>query len=233
MTVWMLVALGCVGSYLLGGIPFGLIAGKLKQVDIRQAGSGNIGATNVGRLLGLRWGLGVLALDTLKGFIPTMAAGLFLSGAQAAETLSDTGCTIGWLLVGLCAVLGHDYSPFLRFRGGKGVSTSFGVALGVYPNLALPVLLVAAVWGVVVALWRMSSLGSIVAGVSFPAAYILLAWLRGDPVMRHWPFLTGTLFLGVLIVIRHRANLARILDGTERRLGRVKLSDTSCPPPPG
>ena len=233
MTVWLFVVLGCVGSYLLGGIPFGLIAGKLKQVDIRQAGSGNIGATNAGRLLGLRWGLGVLALDTLKGLVPTMAAGQFLSRAQTAETLSDTGWAISWLLVGLCAVLGHDYSPFLRFRGGKGVSTSFGMALGVYPYLTLPVLFVAAVWGVVVALWRMSSLGSIVAGVSLPAAYLLLAWLCGDPVLRHWPFLTSTLFLGVLIVIRHRANLARIRDGTERRLGRIKPSDTSCPPAPG
>ena len=233
MTIWLFVALGCVGSYLLGSIPFGLLAGKLKRVDIRQAGSGNIGATNVGRLLGLRWGLGVFALDTLKGFAPTMAAGQFLSEASAAETLSDTGRLLSWVLVGLCAVLGHDFSPFLRFRGGKGVSTSFGTALGVYPYLALPVLLVAAVWGFVVALWRMSSLGSIVAGVSLPAAYLLVAWLRGDAFMRHWPFLTGTLFLAVLLVIRHRANFARILDGTESRLGSVNPSDTACPPPAG
>jgi len=131
----MMVAGGAamvVAAYLVGAIPIGVLLARRGGVDLRAVGSGNIGATNVGRALGRRWGLVCLVLDIGKGLVPTAAAGVILH-ARCAEL--PAGVMGLWVLVGLAAVLGHVFSVFLGFGGGKGVATSIGVGLGVFPYL--------------------------------------------------------------------------------------------------
>src|SRR5688500_3543146 len=120
-------------AYVLGSIPFGLIVGKSKGVDPRTAGSGNIGATNVGRLLGKRFFLLVFLLDLLKGMLPMLAAKWILRDAP-----EEPKTYLLWLLVGFTAILGHMFSLFLGFKGGKGVATSSGVVLGLFPYFTIP-----------------------------------------------------------------------------------------------
>lgn len=219
-----------IGSFLLGSIPFGFLAGRFRGIDVRRSGSGNIGATNVARLLGRRWGMAVFILDFLKGLIATVATGRILA-AGLSEGWHESTSTIIWLSAAFCAVLGHNFSPFLGFRGGKGVSTSFGVALGIFPHLTLPTVIALTVWGISLTLTRMSSLASIAASVALPVSYVVLAWTRDDAVVRHWPFVTFTLLLGAMAVIRHRANLARILTGKETRIGQIESADTGSSVP--
>jgi len=219
MTFYM-VALACaVGAYLVGGIPVGLILGLFKGVDVRRFGSGNIGAMNVGRVLGRAWGLAVFAIDALKGFVPTLVAGGLLWRFGPPSTIAnESGRAICWLAVGLCAVLGHNFSPFLRFRGGKGVSTSLGVALAIYPFLTFPALGGLGIWVVGMLLTRMSSVGSLAGGLAFPVLVIVMN--TGEHSMPQlWPYLAFALAVSGLVVIRHRANIARILTGTEARAG--------------
>ena len=231
MNLLTFTAVACLGSYLVGGIPFGLVIGRLKGIDIRRVGSGNIGAANVGRALGRSWGVAVFVLDAFKGFVAAFATGWLLSGPITVEGETDTIRSLCWLAAGLCAVLGHNHSPYLRLRGGKGVSTSLGVALGIYPHLTLPALAGLATWVGCVAIWRMSSLGSISAAVMFPIVYAFLAWRAHGSVLRDWPFLTFTLLVGVMVVVRHRANIARMLAGTEARIGQPRRADGSRPDP--
>src|SRR4051794_39210345 len=121
-------------SYVLGSIPFGLLVGLSKGVDPRTAGSGNIGATNVGRLLGGRYFAIVFALDFLKGLIPTLAASWVVHRHGAEQ---GTMIYALWLAIGFATILGHMFSIFLAFKGGKGVATSTGVMLGVFPDYTL------------------------------------------------------------------------------------------------
>ncbi|MBU0637364.1 MAG: glycerol-3-phosphate acyltransferase, partial [Planctomycetes bacterium] len=124
MYAWLFI----IGAFLLGSIPFGLLIGLARGVDIREHGSRNIGATNAGRVLGRKWGYLCLLLDILKGFVPTLAASFVLI-AEPAESVM----LVQWMLVGLAAVLGHTFPIYLKFRGGKGVATTIGVALGIFP----------------------------------------------------------------------------------------------------
>ncbi len=137
-------------GYLIGSVPFGLIVGLCRGVDVRKAGSGNIGATNVGRLLGRQFFLLTFFLDMLKGLVPMLGAGAVLhwSVRLPHETPADGRIDyLLWLAVGFATVLGHMFSIFLGLRGGKGVATSTGVVAGVFPYFTLPVLVAAAVWG--------------------------------------------------------------------------------------
>jgi glycerol-3-phosphate acyltransferase PlsY len=215
------------GSYLVGGVPCGWIVGKLKGVDVRKGGSGNIGAANVARLLGRKWGIAVFLLDLTKGLAPAIVVGNVLAASQNAGAADASTRSLCWLLAGLCAVLGHNYSPYLGFRGGKGVATSFGVALGVYPYLTLPAVAAFGVWAVGFRATRMSSVGSICAGVLFPLFYAAMTWYRGVSLGDHWPFLLFALTTSALLLLRHRENIARILAGTEARVGRTEISDES------
>lgn len=185
-------------AYLLGSIPTGVIVARVVGgSDPRSQGSGNIGATNVARTLGRKAGIVTLVGDALKGFLPTAwAAGAFASPWGAAT-------------VGLAAFVGHLYPVYLRFQGGKGVATGLGIFLALAPG---PVLLAAAVFGGVVWKWRMVSLGSLAAAGSLP----LFAGFLGHPVA---VVLSGLVVAG-LTLWKHRGNLQRILDGTERRIGR-------------
>jgi acyl phosphate:glycerol-3-phosphate acyltransferase len=189
-------ALLVIFSYLLGSVPSGLIIGKLSGLDVRKAGSGNIGATNVARLLGKTGGLLTLVGDTAKGFIPVLVV------QQMGFSHPVTA------LVGVAAFLGHLYPIFLKFKGGKGVATSFGVLLGLAP-LATMILLV--VFAAVAFTTRIVSLSSMVTAVAAP----LVLWLfYYSPT-----YVIVTAFMAVMIVFRHYANIQRLLNGTEPRFG--------------
>jgi glycerol-3-phosphate acyltransferase PlsY len=204
-------------AYLLGSVPFGLLVGLAKGVDVRDAGSGNIGATNVGRLLGKRFFFVVFILDLLKGLLPMLAASLIL---RRRGTEPDATLYALWLLVGFAAIVGHMFSVFLKFKGGKGVATSAGVILGLYPYFTIPGLIAMAVWSVAFALWRYISLASILAACAFPLAYLAVGLATGWPVLKdQLPLLLFALLVAGLIVYRHRSNIARLRSGTEFRLG--------------
>jgi glycerol-3-phosphate acyltransferase PlsY len=203
-------------AYLLGSVPFGLIVGLARGVDVRRAGSGNIGATNVGRLLGGRFFALVFVLDLLKSLVPMIVAGMIVH-FRADSALNY----LLWLGVGFGAVLGHMFSLFLRFRGGKGVATSTGLLLGLWPYYTLPGLIAAGAFGVAFWRTRIISVGSLVGAATFPVAYVLLGLARGWPVLGvQWPLLAFALVVAALIVYKHRGNLARLRAGTEPRFGR-------------
>jgi len=186
------------GAYILGSIPFGLIVGRLvKGVDLRRYGSGNIGTTNVMRVLGGGWAALVFAFDAAKGLAPVAVA-------QRAGLEPEVVALVAFL-----AVAGHNWPVFLRFRGGKGVATSLGALAG----LSLPAAGAAVlVWAAVVLIWGYASLGSMLALLSAP----LVLHLTGKPGV--YVILGALLF--VTAVVRHRANIQRLLAGEELRFGQ-------------
>lgn len=218
MMFWLVLAVCLAVSFISGAIPFGLVAGKMHGIDVRTIGSGNVGAMNVGRILGRKWFLIVFALDLVKGLAPTLAAGFLLP--RFASDISMPVLMMARLAVGFAAILGHNYSPFLNFRGGKGVSTSLGAALGIYPDLTIPAVLSFFVWVAGFGITRMSSCGSILGGIAFPIFYIFLLLRGGGTIRAHWPFVGFSVLVAVLVVVRHKANIARILAGTETRVYR-------------
>jgi len=185
----------CVGAYVAGSIPFGVLVARLKGVDLRTVGSGNIGATNVARALGKGWAIAVLLGDAAKGFVPVwLGRRLGFSAAPIA-------------LAGLSAIVGHMFTLFLRGRGGKGVATSLGVALALSPMAAL---LGFGVYVVVFAATRLSSLGSLLGVWTFTLFFVF----RHAPA----PPLVGLAIGGaVLVTLRHRQNISRLLRGEEKR----------------
>ena len=202
-------------GYLAGSIPFGLIVGLAKGVDPRKAGSGNIGATNVGRLLGGRFFAIVFTLDLLKSLIPMILAGLVVHHA-ARQGQYDWRMYLLWLLVGFAAILGHMFPIYLAFKGGKGVATSAGVMLGLYPFYTLPAIAAILTWLVVFLIWRYVSLASIVGAIAFPIAYIIIAVASHWPLLRQQlPLLIFAVVVGALVVVKHRSNISRLLAGTE------------------
>ena len=202
-------------AYLLGSVPFGLLIGRSRGVDIRHRGSGNIGATNLARALGRRWGILAFCLDYLKGLAPTLLAvqALLKVGAQGEPGLAPAGGWPSWLpvAVGAAAILGHVFPIFLRFRGGKGVATAFGVMTA----LSWPATLAAgAVWLVVYALTRTVSLASLTGAVTLPIATLAMAPKDHDATTSITGFAVA---VAALILIRHRSNLGRLLRGEEFR----------------
>lgn len=194
-------------SYLLGAIPFGLLIGRMRGVDVRTVGSRNIGATNVLRTVGKPWGIATFALDALKGFIPAFVFpyyGQVWGGEFHSMELAR-------LAGGAAAILGHNFPVYLRFRGGKGVATSAGALLGIAP-LAVAVGL--AVWALFFFTLRYVSLASIAAAVSVPI--VGWVWYRGSG----WIVPAALTLLAALVILRHRANIRRLLDGTESRFQR-------------
>ncbi|MDQ7842879.1 MAG: glycerol-3-phosphate 1-O-acyltransferase PlsY [Armatimonadota bacterium] len=185
-----------IGAYLLGAVPTGLLLIRLlRGVDIRAYGSGNIGASNAFRLAGPSVAAAVLVLDTAKGVVPVLLARSW--GLTPAAVV----------LVGLAAIAGHDWSPFLRFRGGKGVATSLGVLLVLSPAAAA---VAVAVWAVVIAATQVASLASLLAAAAVPG----VMWWRGEPG-EHLGFALVAL---ALVTFAHRANIGRLLRGVELRI---------------
>lgn len=187
-------------SYLLGSLPNGLYVANLKGIDIRNEGSKNTGATNVFRVMGAKFGILVLILDALKGFIP-----LFI-----AEKFGVTGNSL--VLIGIIAVIGHTFSPFLNFKGGKGVATSLGIFLYLAP---IPMLITLLMFFVVVGITKYVSLGSVLASVMLPLLILFIPVNEklGNKVI---VFIISAL-LGSYIIYKHRANIQRLKNGTENK----------------
>ncbi len=207
-------------AYVLGSVPFGLIVGLWRGVDPRKAGSGNIGATNLGRLLGGRYFALVFVLDVCKGLAPMLLAGLLLR-----DQPHDRQTYLLWLAVGFAAILGHMFSLFLRFTGGKGVATSTGVVLGLFPFYTLPGIVAALVWLVLFKLTRYVSVASMIGAIAFPVAYVAigLVWRPPWPIMgEQLPLLLFALLVAAMLVMKHRGNLSRLMAGTELRIGKKK-----------
>ena len=209
MDIWGIFIALVIGAYLLASIPFGLLVGRrVRGLDITKVGSGNIGAANVAREVGLAWGIVTLLADTLKGFIP-VAAVPYLLGASPEIDEALRG------LVGLAALLGHQFPVYNRLKGGKGVATCLGVFLAISP---ISCLFSGTIFLFVVALWRYISLGSMAASLSMPG------WLS---VGGHSEFLIITsMAMSLLIVLRHRDNIRRLAKGNERRW-RIKGNHNS------
>jgi len=216
---WQIVLLlAC--CHLLGTIPFGLIVSRLKGVDIRKHGSGNAGATNVGRVLGRKWGALVLALDAGKGAAASLATSGFVARGASPWLAADPAHG-DWLLVGagLCCLLGNIAPFYLGFRGGKGVAVSLGLVLGVYPYLTLAGAIAGLVWVLTVKLSGYVSLGSILAACVLPLAFVGAAWGSNWTLTDHYPLFGLTVLMSVVVLVRHRSNIGRLLAGTENRVG--------------
>jgi glycerol-3-phosphate acyltransferase PlsY len=209
--------LAIAGAYLLGSIPFGLLIAKAHGKDLRSIGSGNIGATNVSRALGRKWAYVCFALDVLKGLVPMLAASILVS---RFSILNEHQLVLWlWLAVGCAAILGHVFPLYVKFKGGKGVATSFGVALGVWPYYTISAGFAIAVWVVAVLIWRYVSLASIAAAVTFPLVLIAAIWLTPAWTFAAlWPLLIAAIAIPLMVIIRHRENVKRLLAGTESKI---------------
>lgn len=200
-----------VASYLLGAIPFGVLIARARGVDILKVGSGNIGATNVGRALGKGPGLAVWALDVLKSLAPTLVARALLK-----ESLWGLDPQTQWFLVGAAAIIGHCASPFLGFRGGKGISTALGAIVGTAPLVAV---LCFALFAVVLATTRYMAIASAV-GVSSVVVFSLLLGVTPQ-------LLPVFVLLALFVIYRHRSNFRRLKEGTEPKFSFKKAGEPS------
>ena len=188
------------GAYLLGSIPFGqIISRKVASIDITTRGSGNIGATNVARELGMKWGIVTLVLDMLKGLVPVLVSMQYGVGGESYSTMGPS-------IVGLCALVGHQFSFFRRFNGGKGVAT----ALGVYFAIStVSTVLALILFVLVVVKWSFISLASMVAAFSIP----ILLFIVG----KSWASIIVSIMMAVLICLKHYENIERLMKGEERK----------------
>ncbi len=204
-------------GYVVGSVPFGVLIARARGIDLRKVGSGNVGATNVARALGRKWGYVCFLLDMLKGLVPVATAGLLLGGLKDFPAPAHQAA---WLATGFGAIAGHVFPVWLRFRGGKGVATALGVVLGIYPYFTFPGLCAFALWAAVVLTWRYISLGSITAAAAF--APLFAAFNR--PVGEYWPLLAFAGAMAAMIIARHRQNIARLVRGNENKinLGRAE-----------
>jgi len=199
MTGYLLTA---IVAYFIGSIPTGYLFGRARGVDIRQSGSGNIGATNVFRTLGKTAGISVLLFDAVKGFVPTK----FLLFGATPETREYHS-----MVAGLFAILGHNYTCWLGFKGGKGIATSAGVLVGLVP---VGLLITFGVWLLVFAISRYVSLASVIAAIVLPFA----VWAVGGTAR----MITLSIVFSLLAIYKHRTNIQRLLAGTEHRFGAKK-----------
>lgn len=185
------------GSYLLGSLPFGLwVARRVKGIDIRTVGSGNIGSTNVGRICGPHAGATVFVMDVLKGLLPPLVALLL-------------HLDVRWqIAAGLLAIIGHNYSVWLGFKGGKGIAASLGMLIGTMPLVVLPA---AAVFTVALLAWRFVSLSSIIAALTVPPMIYFL--YPGDRYR-----LVFCIFAALMAIYKHRSNIGRLRAGTEPKI---------------
>ncbi len=206
LSIFSVVLIG----YLIGSFPTGYIVGRMVGIDMRTVGSGNIGATNVTRVLGKRFGYLVFIVDFLKGLTAVIAS-VFIAGRDSsAPIFPDLYAAVG----GVCSVVGHSFSVWLGFKGGKGVATSLGVLFGINWVAAVAA---CSVWILVFQLTRYVSLSSIAAAIALPVAMTAMLFLHQ---LRSTIPVYFSLFLAAIIVARHRSNLSRLRHGTEPRFSR-------------
>lgn len=200
--------------YLLGSIPTGFLVARAKGIDIRKEGSGNIGATNVIRTLGKQVGMAVLMADILKGWLAVSIVAelvyLVFRPPAVAETMVPNYQVLQ-IIAGVSAILGHNFTCWLRFKGGKGVATTGGVLIAWLPQTFLVVI---GIWGVVFLITRYVSLGSIIAAIALPIA----TWQMNG--RREMIIISAA--VGALVIYQHRTNIKRLLSGTENRFERKK-----------
>jgi len=203
MSAAIVYVVGILVAYLIGSVPFGFLIGKMRGVDVRTVGSKNIGATNVYRTVGKKWGFLAFFCDFLKGFLPALAAKLLASGSAGLENLA--------LCVGLAAVIGHTLTVFMKFKGGKGVATAFGMLVALIPPLVgvAFLLFVVTVW-----ISHYISLGSILA-----ATFIAVAiWFYPLVAPCTLPVQVVVTLIGVFVVWKHRSNIRRLLNHCENKI---------------
>lgn len=214
-TTTYLILIGiCILSYLLGSIPFGVLIGKmLKGIDIRTTGSGNIGTSNAFRALGPVGGSLVFIADTLKGSIPVLIIAFLVPKLIPLDMK-----TVAQIAVGICAILGHTYSVFLKFTGGKGVATSFGVIVAMCWYVALICL---GIWGIVVLTTKISSVASMTGAIAFPiTTYIFFK-------TNDMPLLIFSIVACLLIIYLHRSNIKRLINGEELKMSTKEKKNVS------
>lgn len=206
-----LAAILILTGYLIGAIPFGYLAGKLRGIDIRDHGSGNIGATNVLRTLGKPIGISVLLLDVLKGLVPVLLA----------KHYSDN--SLIHIATAFATIMGHNYTFWLHFKGGKGIATSAGALL---PLILIPLGVAAVIWATLFFSTRYVSVASMGAALTIPIATGVVLGMRGN-----WdtPMFTFTLILAVLAIWKHRGNIRKLCNGTENRFTPGQTRDRKKP----
>ena len=210
------ISIGC--AYFAGGIPFGVLISKMKDVNIREHGSKNIGATNVGRVLGKKLGMICFVLDVMKGALPVLIVGLAAGVFGNSMEHIETNEMLLWICVVLASLLGHMYSPFLKFGGGKGVATTFGGMVAMWPLLTVPVLLAFLAWAITLKATKTISLASLVAAVVLFADAIASVMLNAT--LEHaWPLLAVTGLITTMVFWKHRSNIGRIIRGEEPKIG--------------
>ena len=222
------VAVIVVLAYLLGSIPFGFIVAKSQGIDIREHGSKNIGATNVWRVMGKKWGLSTFIADVVKGVGAVVLAkwiashwAIHVSLPHGHERIQFLQQDYAGIAAALGCILGHNFPVWLGFKGGKGVATSLGVIFGMMPLVALADF---ALWAVVFKMSRYVSLASIVAAAALPVitiGFLFLGWTHG------WGYFFFAVAAGLMVIRRHRENIKRLVAGTENRFGQKPAE----PPP--
>jgi glycerol-3-phosphate acyltransferase PlsY len=208
-------------GYLLGSIPFGLLVARSQGVDIRKTGSGNIGATNVWRVMGRKWGMTTFLCDFGKGLLAVLIARQLAAHWVPAAHADDVN--YAGIAAAIGCILGHSFPVWLGFKGGKGVATSLGVIAGMMPLASLSIFLV---WLIVLKVTRYVSLASIMAALSLPlfvVAFLFLGWMHG------WAAFYFSVAATILVVVRHTGNIRRLLAGTENRMGARKADETGEP----
>ena len=249
MQWWMFIPI----AFLAGSIPFGFLIGRMNGIDIRTVGSGNIGATNLGRALGKRFFYGCFFLDMTKGMMPTLIAGNVMGTLGTMEI--QTSDASWWLMVMIASVLGHMFTPWLGFKGGKGVATGLGAMIGVLPAMTIPATGGFVVFMMVLILWRYVSLASCCGAASLPMwtwiafAHYQTMMTRRDSTRLDWdrlpaeqielikadipnfgmPFFIMSLALAFLVIYKHKDNLGRIMIGDEPQIGSSSESPSITP----
>ncbi len=214
----LLITLILIG-YVVGSIPFGLLIARSKGIDIRQHGSKNIGATNVGRVLGRKFFFLCFFLDMLKGLIPTLTFGL-VNGLVRTEGALTPSETWWWLGAMIAPVLGHMFSVFLRFKGGKGVATGLGTLLAVFPVLTIAGTLALLTFLTTLKITKYVGVSSCAAALSLPISALALVLLLPSRFGGAWPAAIATGLLAAVVIYKHRGNLQRALAGTEHKVGQ-------------
>ncbi len=227
-------------AFLLGSIPFGLLIAKTKGIDIRKHGSGNIGATNVLRIVGKQYGICCLFLDLLKGLIPTivgvslirygddihqMSIPFLIDLSESLPSTDQLKVQSLQVFTGLCAILGHNYSPWVGFKGGKGIATSAGVLIGLMPAA---VVILFFIWVALFFLTRYVSIASIGASLALPFLTIYGSYYHGKLANGTWnkPLFLFSIIIAVLATWKHRSNIKNLMNGTEHRFEKKTNSPT-------